>query len=190
MYKLLAMVRYDRNEDRQRWQESLEAAQDELVDALQEKESLEWRIRRLQEDIGHLAALCGVDIEDPVSQLGLTDAIRYVIGAKEKNFMTPLEVKDALASVDFDINDYKNVMASIHAVLKRLEKKGEINRSIAKGGSYVWSGKTFPPLPPLPKALRAMLNGKAIDEVLREGRKESEGWIPYDKSPAPPKKRS
>jgi hypothetical protein len=40
--------------------------------------------------------------------------------------MTPTEVRDALAGYGFDISKYANDLAAIHAVLKRLNRSGEL----------------------------------------------------------------
>jgi hypothetical protein len=149
------MVEYDRLKERERWKALFESAQDELVDALQERERLETRIRSLQEDIGHLAALCGEPVEDPLKELGLTDAIRYVFGKAKPQALNAVGVKNGLVADGYDISEYSNVMASIHTVIKRLLKKKEIESGAAgfEGKTYVWAGG-LPPPPPLPERLR------------------------------------
>jgi hypothetical protein len=56
---------------------------------------LDARILELQEDIRHVARIVDVTIDDPITQLGLTDAIRYVIQHARKP-MTPVDVRDEL----------------------------------------------------------------------------------------------
>ncbi|HEV2022924.1 MAG TPA: hypothetical protein VGQ94_10425 [Terriglobales bacterium] len=145
---------YDPEAEKARFKELLEAAQDELVENVRERQSLEMRSRKLQEDIAHLAALCGESVEDPIKQLGLTDAIRYVLGKASHGqiplhrFMTPVEIREAISKGGFDISKYSNVMASIHTVLQRLKKKGQVTFVNFKGGSYMWKGG-LPPPPPM-----------------------------------------
>lgn len=148
---MIIMVGYDSDADKQRWQAQLEAAQDELADAIEKQNSLGYRIQRLQEDIVHLAALCGVEVPDPIENLGLTDAIRYVLGtfAGLNGFpMTPVEIRDKLSERGYDIGGYKNVMASIHTILRRLQKKNEIKLFDSSSGRVVWTGRLVPAPPP------------------------------------------
>jgi hypothetical protein len=148
---------YDREKQQQHFAELLEAAQDDLVDAIKQREILDFKIRILQEDIAHLAPLAGVKVEDPIATLGLTDAIRYVFGRAKPKPMGPTEVKDALIENGYDLTEYSNVMASIHTIIKRLLKKDEIAMSLPTWGDnkdkkYVWAGG-LPPPPPLPRSI-------------------------------------
>src|SRR5260370_41433892 len=99
------------NRDEYNLMDTLEAAQDELVKLLREHESIEWRINKLQNDIVHLAALCRVEIEDPIKQLGLTDAVRYILG-REKKPLTIQEIVEALSKSSYDVSGYKNISAN------------------------------------------------------------------------------
>lgn len=166
------MTSYDREKQQQHFAELLEAAQDDLIDAIRQKESLEFKIRILQEDIAHLAPLAGVRIEDPIVSLGLTDAIRYVFGKAKPKPMGPTEVKDALTENGYDLTDYSNVMASIHTIIKRLLKKDEIAMSLPTWGDnkdkkYVWSGG-LPPPPPLPRSITDKLATLAMARKVQE----------------------
>ena len=150
------MVGYDLDKEKERLKSLLDAAQDELVDAMRQQEVLTHRIRKLQDDIVHLAALCGESVTDPLKDWGLTDAIRYVIGKAQPKTLTATGVRDALVADGYDISEYSNVMASIHQVLKRLLKKGEILTGIARPDGekrYVW-GKGLPPPPQLPERMK------------------------------------
>ena len=90
----------------------LEAAQDELVKLIQDRQSLEWRINKLQNDIVHLSALCHVEVDDPVAQLGLTDAVRWIF-AREKKPLAVNEVVETLHRSYQDVSEYKNLAASV-----------------------------------------------------------------------------
>ena len=159
-FSIHCAMEYDPVKERDRWMVLLESAQDELVDAINQKSSLEHRIRRLQEDIGHLAALCGVSVEaDPLKDVGLTDAIRYVIGRAKPQPLTAVGVKHSLVAAGFDISEYLNVMGSIYTVLKRLLKKKEILPCLPTpegDKTYIWAGG-MPPPPPLPQSLKKRL---------------------------------
>jgi len=133
----------------------LEAAQEELVNLTQERERLDWRINKLQNDIVHLAALCRVEVEDPIKQLGLTDAIRWIFARDSKPLSTQLIV-DALVQ-SYDVSGYKNLPANVHTIVRRLAKAGDIKRfaavpiGLGKVGEdrekYVWAGGLPPPPP-------------------------------------------
>jgi hypothetical protein len=114
-----SMSNYDHLKD------TLEAAQDELVQLLRDRENLDWRIDKLQNDIIHLAALCRVEIEDPLKQLGLTDAVRWVL-SKEKRPLTILQIVDVLKGSNYDVSDYKNLPANVQTIVTRLVKAGDV----------------------------------------------------------------
>jgi hypothetical protein len=105
--------------------DKLEAAQDELVKLLRERQTLEWRINKLQNDIVHLAALCNVEVEDPLAQLGLTDAVRWIL-ASEKKPLAVSEIVEALRRSYPDVSEYKNLPANIHTVIRRLVKASAV----------------------------------------------------------------
>jgi hypothetical protein len=155
--------------------DALEAAQEELVKLLKEKGSMEWRINKLQNDIVHLAALCRVEVEDPIRQLGLTDAIRWIFSRDRDKGLTIKQVVEALRSSWNDASTYKNLHANVHTVVRRLKKAGEIKCipefsagaallaglpvSFARTGDgdeeeYIWGGGLPPPLPDLKELIK------------------------------------
>jgi hypothetical protein len=145
----------------------LEATQEELVQCLQKREQLEWRINKLHNDVVHLAALCRVDVEDPIRQLGLTDAVRWIFSRDKDKSLGIKQVVDALEKSWKDASTYKNLRANVNTVVRRLKKAGEIKLSteipmypypapVPAGvlgmidddeEKYVWGGG-LPPLPP------------------------------------------
>jgi hypothetical protein len=156
---------------------TLEAAQDELISLLKERDLIEWRINKLQNDIVHLAALCRVEVEDPIRQLGLTDAVRWIFARERDKELTARQVLGALQTSWHDAPSYKNLHANVITVVRRLLKAGEIKPSSAalpmtppgalgridddEDAAYVWGGG----LPPLPPNLKELLkSGKTIDQ--------------------------
>jgi hypothetical protein len=152
---------------------TLEAAQDELVKLLRDRESLEWRINKLQNDIVHLAALCHVEVEDPLTQLGLTDAVRWIL-ASGKRPLGVQQIVEQLHKSYSDASEYKNLPANVHTIVRRLVKANEVKPAVeppqdyrpvkprdafslvvkgTTGAKYVWAGG-IPPLPPPPGWLR------------------------------------
>ncbi len=154
--------------------DTLEKAQDELIELIRERERIEWRITKLQSDIVHLSALCGVEIEDPMTQLGLTDAVRWIIasnthtlsGALSGRPMCPMataEIVETLKKEYPNASNYKNLNANVQTILKRLVKSGVVR--IDTYGTdetmrYRWIGSTMPPIPPPPGWVEERMNKK------------------------------
>ena len=88
---------------------------------LEQRAALDVTIHQLQNNIRHLARMCDVPVDDPIKQLGLTDAIRYVIGNCGKP-ITPVEVRDQLLRWYCKDDDYRNLLAAVHTVMKRVER--------------------------------------------------------------------
>jgi hypothetical protein len=144
-------------------QDTLEKAQDELVDLIRKRKQIDWRIEKLQSDIVHLAALCGVEIEDPMSQLGLTDAVRWIVAKgtqkggvnsladKLKGPMTSAEITEALEKEYPSASKYKNLTANVQTILKRLVKSKAVKveeYGVEGTVRYTWIGGLLPMPPP------------------------------------------
>jgi hypothetical protein len=121
------------------WQRKL----DEKI-ALRDKE-----IERMQKFIDGLDALYGDedDVEPDREMLalminkepGITDAIRTVLFRKYPGWMTPMQVRDGLILLKLRLPE-TNPMASVHTILKRLKRRGEIEGAIRQGEvAYRWS---------------------------------------------------
>src|SRR5437773_2147010 len=111
--------------ERERWLNLLESAQEELINLMREKEALERNIEKLQSDIQHLAALCNVTVENPIKQLGLTDAIRYCL-ARSGTPLATTEIRDWLLKSYPGASSHGNLMASVHTIVKRLIGSSEV----------------------------------------------------------------
>ena len=131
---------------------SLEAAQDELVRLMRERESIEERINKLQADVLHLAALCRVEVEDPVRQLGLTDAVRQIL-SRNKKPQSVHQIVDALRNSGYDISAYKNIAANIQTILGRLVRSKEVI-PIDRGGRFFMWRPVVRPIPWLTKRVK------------------------------------
>jgi hypothetical protein len=131
-----AAMRDERTAEMVRLRDVLDNYQGELERLLQERTRLDARILPLQHDIRHVARMVDVTVDDPITQLGLTDAIRYVIQHAGKH-MTPVDVRDELLKRYCDPEDYRNLLASVHTVMKRLERAGEIKFD---GTKAEWTG--------------------------------------------------
>ena len=132
----------ERTAEMVRLREVLDNYQGELERLLQERTRMDARILQLQHEIRHVARMVDVTVDDPITQLGLTDAIRYVIQHAGKH-MTPVDVRDELLKRYCDPEDYRNLLASVHTVMKRLERAGEITFD---GTKAEWTGGLPMPL--------------------------------------------
>jgi hypothetical protein len=116
---------------------ALDAACREWEALARQRADLEERLTQLTETIGMLSKLCGLT---PKLTWGLTEACRAVL-RNAANPMTPVEVRNRLAAIGFDLSQYSNELASIHTVLKRLNRSGEL-RFVPRGRgrhAYEWS---------------------------------------------------
>jgi hypothetical protein len=127
------------------YRETFDAAIQELADLMSEREELDSkrdgldaRIYKLREAIVGLGGLCNQSAEviaatrpelfpdSSTPDVGFTDAIRAVFKANREHYHSPVWIRDALEADGFDVDKYKNVLASIHSILKRLKAKNEI----------------------------------------------------------------
>ena len=100
---------------------ALEAAAREYESLGAERRNIDKRLAELAQTIGTLSKLLGLT---PTVPLGLTDAIRLVMRAGVP--MTPIEVRDRLHGIGFDLTKYANDLAAVHTILKRLNESGEL----------------------------------------------------------------
>jgi hypothetical protein len=119
------------------YRRALDAACREWETLARQRAQLEERLTQLTETIGMLSKLCGVTAK---LAWGLTEACRTVL-RNARGPMTPVEVRNRLAAIGFDLSEYANELASIHTVLKRLNQSGQL-RLVPRGRgkqAYEWS---------------------------------------------------
>jgi hypothetical protein len=112
----------------------------DLADAIYQREVLSGKmlevnaqIETLRETAYSVSQLCDADpakefpnlFGDESPDPGFTDAVRGLF--QPGNGYTPVEVRSALRRKGFKIDEYKNPLASIHTILKRLVKSGELS---------------------------------------------------------------
>jgi hypothetical protein len=115
---------------------ALDAATREYEQLAQQRKEIDGRLAQLAQTIGTLNRLCGFV---PTVFWGLTDACRTVLkGAGHP--MTPLEVRDRLEAIGFDLSKYSSSVAAIHTVLKRLQEARELSFVELDSGkfAYLW----------------------------------------------------
>jgi prefoldin subunit 5 len=127
------------NMPRSDYQRALETAIREYETLGRQRQDIDRRLAEVAQTIGTLSRLCGLISTVPI---GLTDACRLVVrGAGVP--VTPIDVRQRLQSIGFDLSKYSNDLAAIHTILKRLNESGEL-RFIPRGAdsakhAYIWN---------------------------------------------------
>jgi hypothetical protein len=139
------------------YKKALDTAIKDLADLMTQREELDNKREEIDRQISHLRSgifglspLCGITVTSMTSdypdlfpdmidpEVGLTDAVREILKST-RVFITPVRVRDKLKEAGFDLDKYKNVLASIHTVLKRLYEANEIEMSTREGKTlYRW----------------------------------------------------
>lgn len=112
----------------------LEQAREALATLFRQREELAIKIAKQQQKVAALASLSDesedVDHTMEMNLGGLTNACRTAFRAAGKRGLTPTELRSALEQLRFPTREYKNILSSLHTVMKRLETAGEIRRAI------------------------------------------------------------
>ncbi|PYP84005.1 MAG: hypothetical protein DMF61_21440 [Blastocatellia bacterium AA13] len=116
----------------------------EIRELLQKRSALDERITLLRDMLDNAVKLGADGASDDVTgeiPSGISAACEAILKYADSP-KTAVDVRDALQKVNFNgIHEYKNVLATIHTTLRRMEKRGFINPSKDKGGKtgYVWN---------------------------------------------------
>ena len=121
--------------------------QEALRSALKDRSKVEKEIAKLQQDMIKLALFYDVEAPDPIAQMGLTDAIRYLIGEVDEEGITTTALQETLIAARVRLAT-SNPRAAIQTVLKRLVIRGEIEE--CEPSKWVWVSEVSPPVPPVP----------------------------------------
>jgi len=124
------------------YRRALEAATREYEALGEKRREIDQRLAELAQTIATLSKLLGLT---PTVPMGLTDAVRLVVrGAGVP--MTPVDVRDRLAAIGFDVSKYVNDLAAVHTILKRLNDSGELRFIPRQPGKhqYVWNRPVTP----------------------------------------------
>lgn len=117
--------------------ELLERARTDLIRAKAEKLALDHRIARLERTVMALTSLVDDPKVDPA--MGITEAIKAALRSAYPRGVYPTALRRALEDAGFDFSNQKNPMASIHSILKRLQKQGHIESQTSGDGRTTWS---------------------------------------------------
>jgi len=148
------------------YQRALKAAAREYEALGEQRQQIDKRLGELAQTIATLSRLCGLTATVP---WGLTDACRTVLRSAGRP-MSPLEVRDRLAGIGFDLTRYTNDLAAIHTTLKRLNESEELRFTTRGSGekAYIWERPAH--VDGLGPAVAAIMHGPATRSP-RTGRK-------------------
>jgi len=137
----------------QDYRRALEAAAREYEELGAKRRTIDKRLAELAQTIGTLTRLLGLT---PTVPLGLTDAIRLVMRGGGVP-MTPVEVRDRLHGMGFDVSKYANDLAAVHTILKRLNDSGELRFIPRTPGKHQYAmNRPVTPVLMTPDIVRAM----------------------------------
>ena len=101
--------------------------------------------RKAERAAAAIKAILALATDEPLRFDGsLADACRTVLKSTTKS-MTPVETRDAIAALGYDLSQHPNPMAAIHAVLKRLAESDavrqvSVHRKIKDGSTKELTG--------------------------------------------------
>jgi len=155
------------------YRRALEAAVREYEALGEKRRAIDQRLAELAQTIGTLSKLLGLT---PTVPMGLTDAIRLVMRGVGIP-MTPMEVRDRLRAIGFDVSKYANDLAAVHTILKRLNESGQLR--FVPGGAgrpqYIWNRGTS-----------VVALGPDIVAFMRDQRNERDARQATDEDAPPP----
>ena len=140
-----------------------------------QRRDIDKRLAQLAHTIGTLSRLLGLT---PTVPMGLTDAIRLVMrGAGVP--MTPVDIRDRLHAIGFDVSKYSNDLAAVHTILKRLNASGELRFIPRAPGrhEYTWNRPTTP-VALGPDIVQFMRDNAHEHEVMRATRRDDDERAP------------
>jgi hypothetical protein len=134
--------------DASEYKKMAEAIQIEIESLEIQQEDIERRIARLKQALIGLAPLAdesqpsglgawfGEAVTTELQSMSISDVTRQIFQAASKP-LAPTEVKQQLLNMGKDLSGQKNLMASIHSLLKRLVASGDIETR-DNGLTYQW----------------------------------------------------
>jgi hypothetical protein len=129
----------------QKYRKDLNSALEEYERLSEQRTAIDVRLAQLVQAIGSLSRLCHVK---PAVELGLTDACRMVLKAVD-HALTAAEIRLKLETMGYDTSHFSNPLGSIHVVLRRLCRSGEV--SVVGKNAFAWNRS--PKMRVLPKGI-------------------------------------
>ncbi len=127
------------------YRRDLKAGKRQLADLLRQRQKIDEKIAKLQPIISHLEGLCRElgdrAAKETAAKVELTTGLTELARVTLKEAFIPLstsELKQRMEAKGFDFSKYSNALASIHVVLQRLVKGGQVKVVPQKGGRKVY----------------------------------------------------
>ena len=152
----------------------------------EQRRDIDKRLAQLSQTIGTLSKLLGLT---PTVPMGLTDAIRLVMrGAGVP--MTPIDVRDRLRAIGFDVSKYVNDLAAVHTILKRLNESGELRFVARAPGKHQYVvNRPVTPVALGPDIVRFMRENAHEHEAMRAAETSEDENPSRPASPRRPRRR-
>jgi len=118
------------------YEQAYQTAMQELLTLEAQKKQIEIRLYVLKQAILQLRTLAGLPAEKPEFPMPkLTEAIEHIFKKADRtSSLTPRDIRDELMVGGYNTKPYKNFLASVHAVLRRMEERKEIEKD--DSGAY------------------------------------------------------
>ena len=158
------------------YRRALDSATREYEELGAKRSAIDKRLGELAQTIGTLSRLLGYA---PTVPFGLTDAVRLIMRGGVP--MTPVEVRDRLHAIGFDVSKYANDLAAVHTILKRLNESGELRFLPRTPGKHQYM---------LNRPSTVVALGPDIVRYMRENQLEQEAARATDDNPPPAPRRS
>ena len=109
----------------QNYKQALLAAEADLAKAVSARDKWTMEVARLQQLTRSLALMVAKThkLEADADLVGLQETVLSIIRTATRP-VTPIEVRERLMSLGFDLNKYRQPMAVIHSAIKRLVVAG------------------------------------------------------------------
>jgi len=91
------------------------------------RDELRKQMEQTKRVIASLASLAG-EHGINAGEMGFTDACRTMLNNAHPEWISAIEIREALVRSGFDLSGYANAMASIHTILRRLEENNEVEK--------------------------------------------------------------
>src|ERR1700722_20800157 len=116
-----------------RYKSELKHEREQLGDLLRQREEVETKIAK---QLTRVAALSSLSDEAEAGKMmetelgGLPNACRVAFRAAGDKGLMPTEMRSALERLQFPTRSHKNILSSIHTVIRRLLEAGEIRKAM------------------------------------------------------------
>ena len=120
------------------WNKQLKESKAQLERLLDERDRTDAQIASLRTVITGLARLTGDDIADEIfKDMGLTATVLTALRMAAKP-LAPLEIRELVRDLGYNIRSQSNILASIHTTLKRLVESNEARVITLPDGSTAY----------------------------------------------------